>query len=117
VYRPSLAKFFLINRSVSGLDPAIIAQVGSPASPNQPIIGDWDEDGVSTIGIKSGVHWFVRNENASGIGDIHIAYGNPEVIPVSGNWNPNASRGFSPTPAALKTFFRWRSTLKNPTRS
>jgi hypothetical protein len=114
VYRPSQAKFFLINKNASGLAAAITAQLGDPAGPNQPIIGDWDEDGVSTIGIKSSIHWFVRNENATGNGDLHAAFGNPEFVPVSGNWNPNANRGFSPTPAALKNFFPLAVFLQDP---
>jgi SpoIID/LytB domain protein len=54
-----------------------------------PYAGDWNGDGVITMGLyrQSTGFLFLRNSNTQGIADIEIFYGNPGDIPIAGDWN------------------------------
>ncbi len=54
-----------------------------------PIAGDWDGDGIDTIGVyrTSNRTWYLRNSNTGGIADLTIAYGSPGDFPVPGDWD------------------------------
>ncbi|GMQ85598.1 MAG: hypothetical protein BMS9Abin07_1165 [Acidimicrobiia bacterium] len=59
-------------------------------NPNDtPYAGDWDGDGVDTMGLyrESTGFLFLRNSNDQGVADIDIYYGNPGDRPISGDWN------------------------------
>ncbi len=60
---------------------------GNPA--DIPFIGDWDGDGVETVGLyrTSTGFLFLRNSNTQGVADIDIYYGDPGDLPVAGDWN------------------------------
>jgi len=62
---------------------------GNPA--DIPYSGDWNCDGVTTLGLYrvSAGYLFLRNSNTQGIADIEIYYGNPGDIPIAGDWNGN----------------------------
>ena len=55
------------------------------------IAGDWDGDGVSTIGLYNQAtgQVYLRNENTSGIADITFQYGpaGNNLVPLAGDWN------------------------------
>jgi parallel beta-helix repeat protein len=54
------------------------------------VVGDWNGDGVTTIGVvdPSTMTWYLRNENSPGAPDITpFKYGQPGDIPVVGDWN------------------------------
>ena len=55
-----------------------------------PIVGDWDGDGVDTIGSYSPTTstFFLRNSNTDGSPTITVAFGVPgvESLPVRGDW-------------------------------
>jgi len=57
------------------------------ASTDQPLVGDWNGDGISTPGIKRGSTYFLRNSNSSGVADIVFSYGLATDIPIVGDWN------------------------------
>jgi len=54
-----------------------------------PYAGDWDGDGVDTMGLyrESSGFLFLRNSNDQGIADIQIFYGNPRDLPIAGDWD------------------------------
>jgi hypothetical protein len=59
-----------------------------------PVVGDWNGDGTTTIGIyepDTGT-WKLRNTNAPGAPDYLFAYGGaPGTVPVTGDWDGNGT--------------------------
>jgi hypothetical protein len=51
--------------------------------------GDWNGDGVDTIGIylASTGTWFLRNTNSPGAADLVFGYGPANAVPLTGNWD------------------------------
>jgi SpoIID/LytB domain protein len=56
---------------------------------DEPFIGDWNGDGIETVGLyrRSVGFLFIRNSNTQGVADIDIYYGIPGDIPIAGDWN------------------------------
>lgn len=55
-----------------------------------PVIGDWNGDGVETIGVFRQGQFFLRNSNTAGFADlpvIAIAGTQPGDIPLAGDWD------------------------------
>jgi hypothetical protein len=95
IYRPSEARFYVINKLGSGdggLGPAdssfLFGDVG-----DTPFSGDFDGDGLDTFGLyrtTSGLMYY-RNSLTTGIADYQFYYGDPGDRFVSGDWNANGS--------------------------
>ncbi len=55
-----------------------------------PLAGDWDADGVDTVGLYDPVTgmWFLRNTNSAGPADNMFSYGPGGLgwLPVVGAW-------------------------------
>lgn len=88
VYRPSTGVFYLRysnNPAQAGADVAIV--YGD--SNYDPVIGDWNGDGLDTIGVFSKVDgtFHLRDANSSGAPDHVFLFGNPNDKPLSGRWN------------------------------
>ncbi len=52
-----------------------------------PVAGDWNGDGIDTIGIYRNGTFFLRNSNNSGFADIQFPFGAPGDIPIVGDWD------------------------------
>ena len=52
-----------------------------------PVIGDWNNDGIDTIGVYRNAQFLLRNSNTIGFADIVFALGNPGDMPIAGNWD------------------------------
>src|SRR5262249_7778025 len=55
-----------------------------------PVVGDWNGDGIDTIGVVDPTTgtWYLRNENSPGAPDIEpFRYGAPGWTPVVGDWD------------------------------
>jgi SpoIID/LytB domain protein len=54
-----------------------------------PYAGDWNGDGIDTMGLyrESTGFLFLRNTNTQGVADVSIYYGNPGDKPIAGDWN------------------------------
>jgi WD40 repeat protein len=63
-------------------------------NPNDhPITGDWDGDGVDTLGVFDPLagRFLLRNSNTPGAPDLSFLYGNPGDIPLTGHWTATAT--------------------------
>jgi uncharacterized delta-60 repeat protein len=63
-----------------------------------PVVGDWDGDGIDTIGMfdPASSTWYLRNSLSSGFADWTFGYGDPGYtvgqgdrnwVPLAGDWN------------------------------
>ncbi len=52
-----------------------------------PIAGDWNGDGIDTIGIYRNGTFFLRNSNSSGFADLQFPFGATGDIPIAGDWD------------------------------
>jgi len=89
VFRPSTAQFFLDydNDGVSDMN-ATFGVIG-----DTPVVGDWDGDGDDNIGVfrqnRSGTGltmFFLDLDNSGGYADLSVAFGEPDDLPVIGDW-------------------------------
>ena len=54
---------------------------------DKPAAGDWNGDGIDTVGIYRNGLFFLTNSNTTGFADTIFALGNNGDFPISGNWN------------------------------
>jgi hypothetical protein len=54
---------------------------------DQPVMGDWNNDGVDTIGIYRGNTFYLRNENTNGFAELIFSLGIPGDMPIAGDWD------------------------------
>ena len=59
-----------------------------------PVVGDWDGDGVDTIGVvvydfspTGPIRWHLRNSNTAGPPDLSVVYSRGRDRPVTGDWD------------------------------
>lgn len=79
-----------------------------------PIFGDWNGDGVMTVGLfeSSSSTFYFRNDNSDGPAEIAVSFGQPGDIPLAGDWNGDGKHGIGTyTPAESR--FRVRNELSN----
>ena len=91
IYRPSEARIYISNRlgdNGGALGPAEYSyEFGNPA--DVPFVGDFDGDGIDTIGLhrRSTGEVFLRNEHAGGPADVVMVFGDPADRYVAGDWD------------------------------
>ncbi len=91
IYRPSQARIFVINRlgsSDGGLGQADFGFVfGNPG--DTPFTGDFDGDGIDTVGLHRGSTGLVyfRNSLTTGVADAEFIYGDPGDRLAAGDWD------------------------------
>jgi len=95
IYRPGEQRFYVINDLGSndgGLGAADYSFLfGNPG--DKPFVGDFNADGVDTVGLhreSSGLVYF-RNSNTTGIADSQFIYGDPGDMLVAGDWDGNGT--------------------------
>jgi len=84
VFHPSNGVIFLKNNNTTGIAD-IALNYGIPG--DKPVTGDWDDDGIDTIGILRGNVFYLSNSNTVGFADIVFALGIPDDMPIAGNWD------------------------------
>jgi hypothetical protein len=83
-YRPSNGFVYVRNTNDTGIaNNEFFYGVASDI----PIAGDWNGDGVDTIGIYRNGQFFLRNSNNTGVADINFAFGTTGDIPIAGDWD------------------------------
>ncbi|MEA3215988.1 MAG: hypothetical protein QOJ19_2144 [Acidimicrobiia bacterium] len=56
-----------------------------------PVVGDWDGNRTTTLGVRRGLTFYLSNKNSTGVADVAVAYGNPESLPLAGDWDGNGT--------------------------
>jgi len=51
------------------------------------IVGDWDGDGVETLGVRRGSTFHLRNRHAGGPADVSFVYGRDDDRALAGDWD------------------------------
>lgn len=90
VYRPSTSTF-LLKTAYTGGPADITAAFGYPNW--FPVTGDWDGDGIDTIGVvnpSNGV-FYLSNSNTTPTTNYSFVFGNPGDKPLAGKWMPGAT--------------------------
>ena len=91
IYRPSEQRFYIINRlgkNNEGLGAAeYFFDFGVPG--DKPFTGDFDGDGIDTVGLHRPTTGLVylRNSNTSGVAEDQFIFGNPGDKLIAGDWN------------------------------
>src|SRR5258708_6697095 len=77
------AQWFLRTSPTSGAAD-ISFPYGDPG--DLPIVGDWNGDGVDTVGVVRGSTFYLRNSNSAGAADVSFVYGDPGDTVIVGDW-------------------------------
>ena len=118
VYRPGNQTFYIINElgdDDTGLGAADVSYVfGNPG--DKPFVGDFDGDGIDTVGLhreSTGLVYF-RNTHTQGNADAQFVFGNPGDRLVANDWNDdgNDSPGLF-RPANTTVYLRFTNTQGN----
>jgi len=84
VFRPTNGALYLKNSNATGFADI---QINYGLGGDYPITGDWNGDGIDTIGIYRNGYFYLRNSNTIGFADIVFSFGMPGDQPVAGDWN------------------------------
>ena len=88
MYRPSNGFVYLTNTiptngGVGSGDPTLTFFFGMAG--DQVVVGDWDGDGVDTLGIRRNGRMYLINRNATGVADVDFWFGHPNDIGFGGD--------------------------------
>ncbi len=84
LYNRRSGEFYLKQRLTTGL-PDQVERYGGAG--DLPVVGDWDGDGITTIGLYGvGGEFLLRNTNAAGTLDLVFTLGVRGGLPVAGRW-------------------------------
>lgn len=84
VFRPSNGLLYLKNTNTTGFADVAI-NYGIPG--DYPVVGDWDGNGTTTIGVYRNGQFMLRNSNTIGFADMVFPFGQPGDQPIAGDWN------------------------------
>ncbi len=118
IYRPSEGVIYVINElgeGNKGLGAADKKYAFGDLG-DKPFVGDFDGDGIDTVGLhrESTGRVYFRNSQTTGIADADFIFGNPGDRLVAGDWNGNGVD--SPAlfrPSDLTFYFRFTNTQGN----
>jgi hypothetical protein len=109
VFRPATGQWFLTNsKNVNNSSPAADVPVFTfGAAGDLPLAGDWDGDGIDTIGVfRPSINTFLlRNSNTGGAPDISFQFGIAEDLPLAGDWNGDGVDTIGVLRPSVNTFF------------
>jgi photosystem II stability/assembly factor-like uncharacterized protein len=84
VFRPTDGLLYLKNNNVTGIaDVALNYGLAG----DYPVVGDWDGDGIVTIGIYRDGSFYLRNSNTLGFAEVVFPFGQPGDQPIAGDWD------------------------------
>ncbi len=118
IYRPSEGRVYVINRlgdGSGGLGAADYAYYfGNPG--DKAFVGDFNGDGVDTVGLHRESTGFVyfRNSNTQGVADVAFFYGDPGDRMIAADWSGDGTETVGIyRPAASRFYFRFTNTQGN----
>jgi hypothetical protein len=85
-WKNGIGEWFLFNRTNAGADPNGMHFFYGEWF-DFPIVGDWDGDGDTTIGVNRGFEFLLRNSNTTGVADLGYFFGNEDDFPIVGDWD------------------------------
>ncbi|HYP27184.1 MAG TPA: NBR1-Ig-like domain-containing protein [Blastocatellia bacterium] len=88
VFRPSNGSLFLKNSNSTGFADLLLTY-GVPG--DIAVAGDWNGDGIDTIGVYRNGDFLLRNSNTNGFADIVVSFGMPGDQPIVGDWDGNGT--------------------------
>ena len=93
IFDPTTATFHLSNTLNNPGGADIAFQFGGGGW--YPVAGDWNGDGLTTIGVVNLATetWYLRNSNGGGPADYVFQFGAPGWIPVVGDWSGTGHTG------------------------
>ncbi len=80
-----MATFWLSNSLGAGAADLAV-NYGAPG--DLPMAGDWDGDGVATVGIYRQGLVALRNSNTGGYAELAFLLGTAGDVPLAGRWQP-----------------------------
>ena len=84
IYRDSDRQWYLKNTNAAGYSD-LEFPYGDPS--DRAVVGDWDGDGIDTVGIYRGNTFYLRNSNSAGNADLVVEFGAPGDVPIAGDWD------------------------------
>jgi hypothetical protein len=84
VFRTTNGALYLKNSNTTGFADI---QINYGLGGDYPVVGDWDGNGTTTIGIYRNGSFYLRNANTIGFADVVFPFGAPGDQPVAGDWN------------------------------
>ena len=92
IYRPSEARFYIAN-SLAADFAGIAADYGFyfGDTGDKPFTGDFDGDGISTVGLhrEATGRVYFRNSNTTGVAEADFIFGDPGDMLLAGDWDGN----------------------------
>jgi V8-like Glu-specific endopeptidase len=105
VFNPSTAAWYLRDTNSPGAPNIEPFDYGAPGW--FPVVGDWNGDGASTIGVVDPrATWYLRNSNNAGVPDITpFAFGEGNWTPVVGDWDGDGTTTIGMFDPATATWY------------
>jgi hypothetical protein len=103
---PGAAVWYLRNTNTPGAPDIGPFFYGLPTW--TPLVGDWNGDGITTVGAVDTATgtWYLRNENSNGAPDQGtFVYGEPGWIPLAGDWTGSGHTGIGMFDPSTATFY------------
>src|SRR4051812_8880659 len=93
LFDAAAANWYLHDRLAGGAVTEAPVHFGTPGS--VPVLGDWDGDGVKTLGVfdPATATWYLRNSNSAGPADVVVRFGGQGMLPVAGDWDGDGKDG------------------------
>jgi len=96
IYRPSNTMWYMTNNSEpSGItfsDINFIWDIGASI----PVVGDWNGDGITTVGCFAGTIFVLHSTLATAGSDTIFPFGSSGSLPITGKWVSSATPNLNP---------------------
>jgi hypothetical protein len=111
VFNPQNGGLYLKTINTSGFADLTLTY-GLPG--DIPLAGDWNGDGIDTVGVYRAGSFYLRNSNSDGFADLVFAFGVPGDQPVVGDWDGDGLDTIGVYRSSLGHFFLRNSNSSGP---